>query len=170
VNRMLTAGRTTLALAAALALAALAREAGAECWRIPAECYSVDLEAAGLKVSLRGRAHGHRFASVTAGKQAERPLACLESVRGQGTTCAHYYVCKPLDTRRPDQLDTDTTEQLEVRWSLTGVVALEAAEVRHSLTGVKSGAGRWLKVKASVSRWTTVSSGAPTCSAKTRQR
>ena len=152
---MLTAGRTTLALAAALALAALAREAGAECWRIPAECYSVDLEAAGLKVSLRGRAHGHRFASVTAGKQAERPLACLESVRGQGTTCAHYYVCKPLDTRRPDQLDTDTTEQLEVRWSLTGV---------------ESGAGRWLKVKASVSRWTTVSSGAPTCSAKTRQR
>jgi hypothetical protein len=162
--------RTILVAVPAAVLLFAPPEAGADCWRIPRECHSIELRAGRFRASLAGREHGLRSLSV-ARKGGDQQLLCLESVRSKGTTCGHYYYCRLVETSRPNAIDTDSAEQLEIRWLVKADQPLSRAEVRHALKndpGLR--ASRWQAVQVSATRWTTISSSSPACSAATRER
>jgi hypothetical protein len=91
-------------------------------------------------------------------------LRCLEHVT-DAPLCAHYYFCRPFDGRQALSFDTETTDFVEIRFTVRRDEPVTSADLRHALglLNDRLPVGKWSTLPVTVRHWYTVSSGSPHC-------
>lgn len=162
-------GRTLgQALALAVALFALAgpRAGHATCWRLPDQCYAMELTSGDLTIVMSGRSSNRDVVVLSTGGDdgAQDEFLCFSEVRADGVFCSNYYLCKP---RGDDagELDTDSPGLLEIRWREMAAELPATAEIRHQTETAAAALppGQWHALPARFRHWYSIASGAPQC-------
>jgi hypothetical protein len=155
-----------MAAPAILAAVAGASAAQASCWRLPDQCYAMELAAGDLSIIMSGRRSNRDVVTLATGGDdgAQDEFLCFSEVRADGIFCANYFLCKPRG-EDPAHIDSASPDVLEIRWRERAAELPTTAEVRHHSETAAAALtpGQWHSLPVRFRHWYSISSGAPQC-------
>jgi hypothetical protein len=134
--------------------------ARASCWSLTG-CHSMKFsKAKGPSGHLAPGETPLKFLSLAVpGKDEDRSYRCLENVRAEGIRCEYFYHCRPEDNSKPNKMDLDSTDFVELRWTVAAADVLKKLQLRGAAKGLAS----WQDLDVKFEHNPSISSGDPSC-------
>lgn len=142
-------------------------EASAGCWKLTG-CYAIKFDSNNNKIKghLASGDYGMRFLALDSIKGFDGGFYCLENVQKDKEQCEYFYHCKPVNYKKQNNIDWDSREFIELKWSLRENESLKKGSIRGSFKIIEN----WQMINTSFEHWRTISSNDPTCSINTKER